>query len=158
MGSNHATQTRPPTPAAADYRPFERLSDPDGGGGIHVVVGTPYTTAGAYELTDGITLADVEPAVDPDAPVVLTAYERALDAAYDDWRSWPPSVLRHRLVRARVPDAPSLNAHPADDCERYTAGNYTRVNGQVRCERCRTRLDGSTAWVEHVARDACEQR
>lgn len=140
MGRLSATGTAP-------YDPFERLRAD--AGGILVVVSTPRDRAGDYELTDGISVADARQCA-PDEQLVLTVYERALDRAYPEWRTWTRADLHTTLVSARDDDAPQLVVVPSSAAERYEAGNYTETDRGCRCEFCGQLTETTAAWVEHL--------
>lgn len=105
----------------------DRCHAADDGGGILVVCDI-HGPADEFELTEGITVADVNPQYPRDDPVVTCVYEYAMERDVD----------------------PEYYYFPAGKLERYDAGNYVECEDGVECQHCRTVVPSTTAWVEHV--------
>lgn len=127
---------------------LDRCHDRDSPYGILVVLDVLDEPANEYELTGGITVADVHDGYPRDDPVVICIYDRILDGYRDAWDIDSP----HLVDWLRDVDA-ELRYYPESKLERYDAGNYTETADGCRCEHCQTEVPTTTDWVEHLVRD-----
>ena len=106
----------------------DRCHDREDSSGILVVQEVSEKRADEYELTGGITVADVYSEYPPSDRVVRCAYKQAIE----NWAE------------------PDVFTFPESKLECYDAGNYTEHEESVECEHCGAEVETTAAWVEHV--------
>lgn len=129
---------------------LDRCHDQDSPHGILVVLEICDETAAEYELTPGVSVADLHDGYPRDDPVVVCMYERRLEEYCESWNLDSPHLVEWlRDVGA------DLYYYPESKLDRYDAGNYTELGDACRCEHCKEVVDSTADWVEHVVRE-CE--
>lgn len=127
---------------------LDRAHDTDDPDGVIVVLDILDTPAYEFELSGGITVADVYPSYPESDRVVICAYDRVLDRYRDCWDVESP----HIVDWLRDVGAP-LHYYPESKLDRYDAGNYTEVDDGCRCDHCGETLETTVDWVEHFVRE-----
>lgn len=143
--SSHGAVLVPGQSARSDLRPYERAHDVEDPDGVLVVLETTRTRASAYDMTDGVTAADIHHEYPEADEIVVCAYERTLDRECPGWRGLSPDSLARVGVSERY-------HYPASRLDRYDEGNYTLVADGCRCEHCGTVVESTAAWVRHFVR------
>lgn len=145
MASN--TATAPELRPASQLTRLDRCHDKDSPHGILVVLEVLDQPAGEYELTPGISVADIHDGYPRDDPVVVCIYDRLLDHHREAVDLDSPHLVEDLQAREA-----ELHYYPARKLECYDAGNYTETADGCRCEHCGSPVGSTVGWVEHVVR------
>lgn len=146
-----SSEIRVPGRSAAEtpYDPFERVHDAEDPDGTLVVVKAFSERASAFELSDGVSVADVYPTYPPTDSVVAVAYQRPIERALPSWTDLDADSLYDRLRDAGV----DVFHYPASRLDPYTAGNFTETSDGCRCENCGETVPDTASWLVHLARE-----